>query len=203
LWCWGYNGNGRLGDGTTLQRTVPVQVGTDTDWSAVSAGGLHTCGIRASALYCWGANADGQLGLGREGTPSGRATPGLVAGGSSGWTTVVAGSNHTCGLNNGQLWCWGQNTYGQVGDGSGINRTVPVRVGTANDWTAVGVGSYHSCGVRAQTTWCWGWNANGQVGDGTTVNRLGPVQVGTKTDWDQVDGGYAHTVGSRNVPVGE
>jgi len=101
------------------------------------------------------------------------------------------------------MWCWGQNTYGQMGDGTGTGRTIPVRVGTATDWSAVGVGSFHSCGVRAHTTWCWGWNAGGQLGDGTTTNRSAPVRVGTKADWYEVDGGYSHTVGWRNVPAGE
>jgi len=65
LFCWGYNGNGQLGDGTTTAANAPVQVGTDTDWANVGAGGSHTCGVKddGSAL-CWGADWGGQLGDG-------------------------------------------------------------------------------------------------------------------------------------------
>jgi alpha-tubulin suppressor-like RCC1 family protein len=87
----GANTDGRLGDGSTTQRTSPVHVGTDT-WKAASAGGSHTCGIRSNGtLWCWGNNADGRLG---DGTTTNRPLPTQV-GGLSTWDTVELGVNHT------------------------------------------------------------------------------------------------------------
>ena len=99
LWCWGTNDNGQLGDGTKTNRALPVVVGTDTDWRAISAGTWTTCGIRASWLaYCWGSNSSGQVGNGAGGTGVDVVTPTKLPGDD--WGLVTVGLNHVLGARN-------------------------------------------------------------------------------------------------------
>lgn len=112
LWCWGANTSSQLGDNTTTERTAPVQIGVDTDWSDVAPANAFTCGRKTTgALFCWGTNGTGQLGAGDLGT---RKVPTLV--GADLWSSVKAGFSHACGLRmDGTLWCWGSGEYGQNG----------------------------------------------------------------------------------------
>ncbi len=106
------------------------------------------------------------------------------------------GYYHTVAVKtDGTLWAWGDNTYGQLGDGTTIDHSSPVQVGTATNWAAVGAGQYHTVAVKTDgTLWAWGDNTFGQLGDGTTTNHATPVQVGTATNWASAAGGYGHTV---------
>ena len=114
LSCWGPNGSGQLGNGTTAASAAPVQVGTFTDWTAVATGNNFTCGLRGSALFCWGDNTFGQLGLGSSGTAP-VPTPQQVAAGTL-WTSVSAGSFHACATDTAShLSCWGSNQSDQIG----------------------------------------------------------------------------------------
>jgi alpha-tubulin suppressor-like RCC1 family protein len=114
---------------------------------------------------------------------------------------VSAGINHTCGITtDSQLYCWGLNFNGELGDGTTTTRLRPVAVGGALRFRLVsanvGIGGGHTCGITTDyRLYCWGYNAIGQLGDGTTVDRLRPVAVagGKKFRW--VDGGSAHTCG--------
>ncbi len=169
----------------------------------MSVGAFHTCGIRAGAqLWCWGYNFDGEVGKGTSGSGTNQLAP-IQIGASTGWTGVVAGANHTCGLHSMQLWCWGSNVFGQLGDGTNTDANAPRQVGSASDWGAVGVGDFHTCAIRVSQLYCFGYNNAGQLGDGGTTNQNAPEQIGIKTDWVSVDGGATHTVGSRNVPANE
>ena len=129
LWCWGYAAGvsrGYLGDGTTNGSSVPIQIGTDTDWSSVSAGTNHTCAIKTDgSLYCWGSNYSGQIGIGSvdEVFGLGQDTP-VQVGTDSDWRSVSAGSLNTCAVKtNNDLYCWGINTNGQIGDGTQVLRS--------------------------------------------------------------------------------
>ena len=122
-YCWGYNYSGQLGDNTTTNRPAPTQVvGAGTAplvFTALSAGGVHTCGVTAdNALYCWGNNAFGELG---DGTLTDRYTPAQVTGSGSAplrFTAVTARRLHSCGLTtDGAVYCWGSNALGELGDG--------------------------------------------------------------------------------------
>lgn len=110
LWCWGNNGAGQLGDNSTQRQPVPIQLSTDTDWFAVSAGTNHTCGLRgtgpgAGTLYCWGSNRAGQLGLGNNSDETEHAPK--QVGITTTWMEIQAGTMETCGINAGGLSCWG------------------------------------------------------------------------------------------------
>ena len=195
LYCWG-------GLSAPFAST-PAQVGSATDWSQVSVGGFHACGIRAGALFCWGRNTFGQLG---DGSTTNRSVPTRV-GVATDWTTVSASSTaHTCGIRAGALFCWGNNSTGQLGDGSTTNRSLPTRVGVGNDWTSVSGGGFgnisqepnefpgHTCGIRgARQLYCWGANGLGQLGIGSTVQTNVPTREATASSWYSVSAGGLHT----------
>jgi hypothetical protein len=113
LKCWGYNGWGQLGDGTTVNRSSPVTIDSGTGYQRVSAGYHHVCGITSSsALKCWGRNNSGQLG---DGTTIMRTTP-ISIDGSTSYQRVSSGYYYTCGITtSGVLKCWGDNASGQLG----------------------------------------------------------------------------------------
>jgi|GEM_PF-1017343 len=177
--CWGNNGYGQLGDGTTISRTAPIDVtGLITGVTTVAAGGNHTCAITPTGgVQCWGYNAFGQLG---DGTTLSRTTPVEVSGLISGVVSLAAGYSHTCALMGyGGVKCWGYNYAGQLGDGTTLSRNQPVEVsGLTSGVTAIAAGSNHTCAILTDGGMkCWGINSYGQLGDGTTTNRLVPVAV--------------------------
>jgi hypothetical protein len=166
LKCWGWNSYGQLGDGTTTDRTAPTDVdGLTSGVAAVAAGYGHTCALTMEGgLQCWGWNYSGQLG---DGTTTDRMTPTDVIGLTSGVAAGTAGWSHTCALTTGSgLKCWGDNTAGQLGDGTTTTRPAPTDVaGLTSAVAAVTTGYGHTC---ARTTGsgvkCWGWNSYGQLG---------------------------------------
>lgn len=201
LFCWGDNFYGTLGIGAvTPPQPLPVEVdGSHDDWSAVSAGGDHTCGLRDSGhLFCWGLDFFGQLGDGPGGDGE-SPVPVEVAGGISDWAAVSAGHDHTCALEeSGRLFCWGRNHHGQLGDDSAIDSDAPVEVaGSATDWVAVSAGVRHTCGLKASgQLFCWGSDSRGRLGNGgaTTDDQLAPAEVaGAATDWAEVSAGVSVT----------
>jgi alpha-tubulin suppressor-like RCC1 family protein len=180
LWCWGRNNDGQLGLGVADidAHPTPIQVGTDTDWAAVTGGENITCALKTDgSLWCWGGNDDGQLGLGTIDMVQ-HPNPSRV--GTATWAAIAVGEDHVCGIRpDSSLWCWGENTWGQVGDGtSGGNVLTPTRVGSSSDWTEIDLGEDHTCGVRTGgSTWCWGLNTVGQLGDGSRTTSTAPGRV--------------------------
>ena len=183
-YCWGANGSGQLGDGTMTNRSSPVlvQAPAGVSFAAVTGGDLHTCGLAtglSAAAYCWGGNGSGQLG---DGTMTSRSSPVLVqAPAGVSFAAVTAGAAHTCGVTAaGTAYCWGDNGFGQLGDGTTTSQSSPVLVQAPPGvrFAAVTGGVADTCGVTAAgIAYCWGRNLEGQLGDGTTTNRLTPVLV--------------------------
>lgn len=177
-YCWGSNAYGQLGDGTTTNRLSPTLVSGGLGFVAVSAGWGHTCALRNDGpVYCWGSNFNGELG---DGTTTSQTSPTLVTGGI-GFSSVSAGNGYTCGVSNvtpGSAYCWGWNAFGQLGDGTQVNRSSPTPVTGTLGFAAVSTGLGHSCGLTpAGAAYCWGSGGSGELGDGTTTSRATPVLV--------------------------
>ncbi len=198
LWALGSNDSGQLGDGTTTSRHSPIQVGTEGGWLTAAVGGRHTTAIKSDGtLWAWGRNSNGQLGTGEtlsSSSPVQVGTPG------SRWQSVTANRGHTAALkSDGTLWAWGSNEFGELGDGSTMQRNSPVQVGTETNWRSVAAGVNYTAAVRSDgTLWTWGQNRYSQLGDGSTTNASSPIQVGTATNWESVDAGDSHTVAVRS-----
>ena len=204
LSCWGWNEDGQVGNGTTIDRVSPQGIAGEIVWSSVSAGRQHSCGISASlSLYCWGDNqgpetfgaqvGSGQLGLG---DLIDRFAPTRV-GTRTDWASVSSGSYHTCAIASaGALYCWGQNLQSAVGDGTQSARLSPVRVGSTVNWRSVSAGDDFTCGVSTlNALYCWGFNYFGQLGTGDTVNRSVPTRIAATVEWSQVSAGANHVCG--------
>lgn len=196
LMCWGHNSQGQLGDGSTTSRNVPVAVASLSAGVQAAAGGeARTCALTTGgAVQCWGYNGSGQLG---DGSNTNRLTPVTVARLGSAVAQLRAGDSSTCALSvAGVVHCWGRNNYGQLGDGTSTNRSLPVAVSGLNaPVRQVSAGVSHACAVTsAGAVFCWGNNAAGQLGDGSSTFSSTPVAVaGLSSGVQEVAAGSFHT----------
>jgi len=178
VWAWGMNDIGQLGDGTTTNHFIPVEVPNLQDIKAISAGDYHNLVLTGTGtVWAWGKNSSGQLG---DGSKTEHSTPIQVAG-LTGVTAIAAGGNHSLALTEGgTIKAWGGSFYGQVGDGGTITKRTPrVQVSSLAGVTAVAAGAGHSLAILGSdgSVWAWGDNSYGQLGDGTTTNHSTPVKV--------------------------
>lgn len=162
-YCWGGNGAGQVGDGTLINRTLPVAALGSRSYTQIVAGLGHTCALDATGVaFCWGASAQ----VGRTSTSAvDQATPGAVAGAQR-FVQLAAGGWHTCGLDNaGQTWCWGDNARSQFGDGTLTPSQLPMRITNLPTFVQITSGGAHTCGITAAgAVWCWGADTYGQTG---------------------------------------
>ena len=208
-YCWGDNEFGQLGSSAPMETcggdtfacsSVPVPVDGGLSFVALSGGLTHTCGIDdLGDAYCWGRGTEGQLG---DGVLEDSPVPILVAGGLTFTSISVSRAElTTCAVTaGGAAWCWGDNLFGEAGNGSKDIAATPVQVATALALGPVSVGTRHACAVAATNdTLCWGENAAGQLGlgsagdDGGIAESLTPTTVLGGLTFDRVVAGLEHT----------
>ncbi len=192
--CWGGNEAGQLGDGSTTDRSLPTAVPGLTNVVAISAGKQHTCALRSTGtVHCWGLNTEGQLGNDTF-APVSPTAPVRVAN-LSGAVAIDAGTDHSCALKgDGSAVCWGQNTFGQLGDGTLVTKASPVPVVGLLGAISINAGNRHSCAVKADgRAACWGENLDGQLGDATGIKKLVATNVPGLTGAAAISAGGAHT----------
>lgn len=212
LYCWGKNNYSQLGTNNTISTNTPIapvdsqlNTSSSTIATAISAGTDHTCAIISGSAYCWGSNAFGQLG---NTDAVDQNEPTLVGGALSGKTVVqiAAGDRFSCAATDTyQIYCWGRNTYGQLGNNSSNNSssvpvatTMPAGSGVI---TALAAGADHTCAVINVNVgvspnlpeYCWGLNTSRQIGDGTTTNRLIPTRVTNSAAMSKIDAGTTYS----------
>ena len=106
------------------------------------------------------------------------------------WEKISIASKHTVALKaNGSLWAWGDNQFGQLGNGTNLDLAIPTQIGNEYNWAQIATGAYDSVAIKNDgTLWSWGRNNYGQLGDGTFTNRNTPQQIGTDSNWVSVSG---------------
>jgi alpha-tubulin suppressor-like RCC1 family protein len=185
--CWGRGAYGQLGRGVLEPLgNAPGEVLGGANWRSIHTGRIHTCGIDLSGdAWCWGINARGELGNadaahGAVNPPSTSPTPLKVSGGLK-WKTLAPGWQHTCGVaQDNTAWCWGNNSFGELGIGlpDTTSHLVPVPVAGGHHFKELAAGWRYTCGITTENAaMCWGWNESGQLGDGTTTYRTAPQLV--------------------------
>ena len=177
--CWGWQGDGRLGNGNVAGVSVssPVQVsGLESGVKSVSVGNAHTCAVTtAGAAMCWGYNYTGQLG---DNSKTSRATPVVVSGLGASVSSISASVNYTCAVHDGAAKCWGGGGSYQLGTGWTIDIPSPMLVtGLGSGVTQISTGSTFACATHNDVLKCWGTGAQGQIGDGSTGSRPAPTEV--------------------------
>jgi alpha-tubulin suppressor-like RCC1 family protein len=193
--CWGGNDRGQLGIGTFTRSSVPVEVTGIADAIAVDAGGSHACALLVDgAVRCWGASEWGQLGY-WEFNQHEFPTP-VPAGDITDATTITAGGDHTCALREtGGVWCWGQGSNGELGDGVLDESNwshLPLPMYGITDASVVVAGWLNTCVIDPDGMSCTGANAEGQLGNGTTTASAVAVPVSNLTEPTAMTLGVAH-----------
>jgi alpha-tubulin suppressor-like RCC1 family protein len=182
LQCWGDNDRGQIGDGSSTERVLPVDIDTDEDGEPLGAvldiglGSHHTCAVTANGTYCWGENSSGELGdpsLELHPAPTPLPVDAI---------SIAAGLSHTCWLTEGgAVDCIGDNAASQLGaDQDAVpSSSDPVEaVASGAAAVALGAGAFHTCAVMDDDSLrCWGGNADGEVGDGSFDNAREPATV--------------------------
>ena len=201
LWSVGLNSNGELGDGTTVAKSSPVQIGANTEsWSTVSGKSTGALFRKPNGtIWVSGSDVNGNFGLN---LPNGTSlnSPTQI-GTSSDWSMAAMSSYHSLAVKtNGTLWAWGRNNQGALGSDSAVYRSSPVQVGALTTWSKVSVSRRSSFAIKTDgTLWSFGYNATGALGINTVTNRSSPVQIGAaEVYWTSVQVGRVHTLATKS-----
>lgn len=202
LWTWGWNIYGQLGDGTTINRLTPTQIGTNTDWAKISAThAIHTIAIKKNGtLWGWGLNQSGQSGSYMNTNYYGDILVPTQIGIDTNWNIITTGFEHSAAIkNDGSLWTWGNNENGQLGIGNYTNKDIPTKVGNDTNWINVCAGRTHTIAIKQDgTIWAWGNNGDGQLGIGNNISKNIPTKIGTLNSWTDIFAGGSFCIVKKN-----
>lgn len=196
LYTWGRNDYGQLGINSTAFQNVPNNVG-ETTWSQVAVGSMHTAAVKKDgSLWTWGYNAYGQLGTGNK---TNYSSPVQTTLNDNNWSQVSCGYNFTAALrNDGNLYTFGWNILGQLGDGTVVSKSTPTLVSNGGtNWSNIACGWFHTIALKVNDTlWSWGNNQYGQLGDATVVSKSAPIQVNYSSilKWKNIGAGRFHSL---------
>jgi len=190
LYAWGNAASGMLGDGTVVNKSSPIQIGS-SNWDVNESSVKRTFGITESGgLYSWGQDGFGALG---QNTNSINISSPTQVGALTTWLAVSGGSYHAVAVKtDGTLWSWGYNVYGQLGDGATSTVSSPIQVGALTTWLKVCCGAYNTFAIKTDgTLWAWGANSGGPncagaLGQNDVIDYSSPVQIGALTDWAEI-----------------
>ena len=214
IFTTGYNYYGQLGDGTSTNRSIFVQVGTDTDWTKVWAGAHSSYAQKTDGtIWGWGIGTSGQLGeasanpANPTGSPISKNVPTQI-GTDADWVDLNPGQYYVLARrSDGSLWVWGSGSYG-IGLGPNVSSTgngsyspyIARRIGLENNWEAASssqYSSYFSLVVRNGQLFSWGYGSDGElgIGDGNLSGTYHTLQqVGNDVDWQSVSAGFEHSI---------
>lgn len=179
-YCWGNDASGQVGDNSQQvppYRAAPVAVAGGLRFKSIGAGASHTCAVTPDGeAYCWGLNDVGQLGNGNVLAEVPSPTPVRT---TLAFADITASESTTCGLTlPGEVFCWGRNGAGQLGDGTTLDQGVPTRAHTTVLFKRITVGWSHVCAITAPGAgYCWGANDEGQLGIGTVAPQRVPAMI--------------------------
>ncbi|WP_413577800.1 Ig-like domain-containing protein [Bdellovibrio sp. HCB290] len=202
LYCWGNNFYKQLANTSTTSYLSPIYV--DSGYSDVAILGKAICGIKSGDIYCWGTSAAAELGNGLLTgvvTSPTNITSNTTTYPNSFVSVSASGGAYACALDSaGDVYCWGYNNVGQLGDGTTNTALVPTKLISAVAFKSISAGGSHVCAIDINDALkCWGYNTNGQVGDGTVVTRMNPVAVDAANTYLNVAAGASHTCAVRKV----
>ena len=185
LWTWGNNASGQLGDGTTKSSILPITVSSLSGVLSTASGGTDTVVVKGDhTIWSFGNNSSGQLGTGN--TTSSQVPVTIATSALNGDALQVdSGTSHTLALKgDGTVWSWGNNQYGQLGNGTTTSNSTPAQItALAGSFVAIAAGGSHSIALKNDgTVWVWGYNADGELGNSTTTNSTSPIAVANLTN---------------------
>lgn len=198
LWTWGNNFFGQLGNGTTTSSNAPVQVNGLQGVVSVAAGSNHTIVLlNNGTVWGFGDNTFGQLGV-DDNNANSETAPTIIPS-LTHITAIAAGGNYSLALqDNGTVWAWGDNSNGQLGDGTNSGKNQPVQVLNLQDIRAIAAGKNHALALKSDgTVWTWGYNGFGQLGNGNQTSQNTPEPIGTINDAIAIAAGAYHSLAIR------
>lgn len=195
LWAYGDNIFGKLGDGTIVPKSSPIQIGVFTTWKQISSASATLAIRNDGTLWSWGNNQWGQLG--NETSQVNNVSQPQQVGSLTNWSQVSTRNDRVAAIKtDGTLWAWGSNSYGALGDGTEIPKSSPIQIGSLTNWSYVNCAFEDTFAIKTDgTLWSWGRDQEGVLGSGTTnTHRSSPVQIGTQTNWKTICGSGLYTV---------
>lgn len=195
LKCWGSNSTGQIGDGTLVNVSTPKIIDPGVSYKKVSVHNSHSCAITTdNVLKCWGDQNYGKQGDGA--TSGAKVNPTVVDSGVA-YSQVTTGYDSTCAITTaGELKCFGQNVFGQIGNGGIGNVTIPTTIDAGVGYSRIFMGQYHTCGITTNNVAkCWGSNESGQIGNSSLTYQALPQVIDTGVTYAELALGYNHTCG--------